>query len=342
MYTSIYLLPQNGNKESEHYQNRWKTKEGIRTKYHILNHLRSEASEHFLQKDFIEKKLPLLDSAIDLRGLYLEDEHIKEQHPKTLQNVNLSYSFITHSKFTEVTFPEMLFHFATLRNITFINCIFKATSFYASRFQNVSFIDCDFIEHVDFRNCRFYDARFKNIFFETSIFYNCKFDEDTVIGKLNPTSQNAKKQLIIDKKEYAELYKGIKNGYSDGSVINKQREYYFLERQSITRYNTDNLHTKFGNYFLEFIAGYGIRPIRVLLCMIIIFLVFSEIFITKIGFPAGLLMSAGAYLTNGTDTQYLENIGLLYQVLYIIESFLGIIFSALFITVMANLWFSEK
>lgn len=342
MYTSIYLLPQNGNKESIHYQNRWKTKEGILDKHYILKVLRNGATEHFLQNDFINNKLHILESATDLKGLYMEDETIKDHHPKTLQSVNLSFSYITHSKFKNITFPNVLFHFATLRNVIFVNCTFNFTIFYACRFLNVAFINCDFMERVDFRNCRFYDARFSESFFESSVFYNCKFDEATVVNRIVLQSRYTKKQHVLDKKDLAELYKGIKNGYAEGNVINKQREFYFLERKAVTRNNEENLFTKMGNYSLEILAGYGIRPMRVMFSMVVIFLLFSAIFTAKIGFPDGMLLSAGAYFTNGIDTQYLESIGLVYQVIYIIEAFLGIAFTALFITVMANLWFSEK
>ena len=342
MYTSIYSLPQNETEDSSKYQNRWKTKEGILTKQHILKLLREETTEHFLQKDFIEGTLNILENATDLKGLYLEDEHIKEHHPKTFSNVNLSYSFITHSKFEKIFFPKILFRFATLRNVTFINCVFSSAIFYACRLENVSFINCDFIDKVDIRNCRFYNVRFVHNFFETNIFYNCKFDEETNIDEPMKASHHIRKQITFDKKEYAELYKGIKNAYLDGNAINKQRKYYFLEKQSITRYNTSCSSSKINKYFIEFITGYGIRPLRVFLSMVFIFIFFTTIFIGKLGYPEGILLSIGAFFTNGAASQHLTTIGSLYLFLYLIESFTGIVFIALFITVIANLWFQEK
>lgn len=342
MYTSIYSLPQNGTEDSAKYQNRWKTKDGILIKHHILKLLRNGATEHFLQKDFIDGKLQILENGTDLRGLYFEDENITIQHPKTLTNVNLSYSFIAHSKFNETSLPGMLFRFATLRNVTFINCSFSSTIFYACRLEDVVFINCDFVDRVDVRNCRFYDVRFIHCFFSSNIFYNCKFDEGTVIDDIVQTSRYTKKQITFNKKEYAELYKGIKNAYLDGNVVGKERDYYFLEKQSITRHNITSLFPKIGNYFIEFIAGYGIRPLRVFLSMVFIFLLFTALFIGKLGYPEGLLLSIGAFFTNGAASQDLSTIGSFYLVFYLLESFIGIVFSALFITVLANLWFSEK
>jgi uncharacterized protein YjbI with pentapeptide repeats len=342
MYTSIYSLPQNETEDSSKYQNRWKTKEGILTKQHILKLLREETTEHFLQKDFTEGTLNILENATDLKGLRLEDEHIKEYHPKTFTNVNFSYSFITHSEFEKIFFPKNLFHFATLNNVTFINCTFSSSCFYACRLENAAFINCDFVDRVDMRNCSFYNVRLVHCFFETNIFYNCKFNQGTIIDEPATTAHHIKKQTIFDKKEYAQLYKSIKNAYHEGSAIGNQRKYYFLEKQSITRYNTSSLPSKINNYFIEFITGYGIRPLRVFLSMVFIFIFFTAIFIEKLGYPEGVLLSIGAFFTNGAASQHLTAIGSLYLFLYLIESFVGIVFIALFITVIANLWFQEK
>jgi hypothetical protein len=53
MHTSLYSLPQNETGDNTKYQDRWKSKEGILAKHHILKLLREGATEHFLQKDFI-------------------------------------------------------------------------------------------------------------------------------------------------------------------------------------------------------------------------------------------------------------------------------------------------
>jgi len=55
MYTPIYLLPHTEDSKSKHYQDRWKTKKGIPEKHHILKLIRNGPTEHFLQRDFIEK-----------------------------------------------------------------------------------------------------------------------------------------------------------------------------------------------------------------------------------------------------------------------------------------------
>src|SRR5439155_975781 len=106
-----------GPAENAKYQDRWKTKEGVVIKHHILKLLREGTTEHFLQKDFIDNNLPILESETDLKGLHMIDENVKDHHAKTLTNVDLSYSFIAHSKFENMTFPNMGFRFATLRDV---------------------------------------------------------------------------------------------------------------------------------------------------------------------------------------------------------------------------------
>jgi hypothetical protein len=63
---------------------------------------------------------------------------------------------------------------------------------------------------------------------------------------------------------------------------------------------------------------------------------------SKIGVSEGLLLSAGAFFTFGANTHYLQTLGSCLKLIYIVESFIGISLMAVFITVLANLWFREK
>lgn len=341
MYMPIYLLPQNTDGKSKEYQDRWKTKNGILTKHRILKLLREGPTEHFLQKDFLEKKLVTIKDEKDLRGLFIEDEDIKDLHVNTLKGVNLSYSYIINTNFENITFPNMIFKFSTFYKVTFVNCTFSFSTFYASKFENVVFINCNFLDKNELRNCLLENTKFNKCFFENNIFSNCHFDQLTQLEIPN-ISEFSKKQTKLDLKELSEIYKGIKEAYASGKVINKKRDYYFLEKQAITRFNTKTPLHKFGGYFLELVSGYGIRPLRVLFCMMVSYFIFTTIFVNKIGYSDGLLLSTGAYFTNGANSNFLVTMGPLYQALYILESFLGILLIALFITVMANLWFTEE
>ena len=342
MYTSIYLLAHSNTDNSKKYQDRWKTKEGIPLKHHILKTLRDGSFEQFLHRDFAEKKLPILEHDKDLKGLYIEDELITDHPHHALKGVDLSFTYIGGSEFKNLNLVQSNFSFASIHNVTFVNCTFSYSTFYASYLENVSFIGCDFIERNNIRNCRFTNVKYKHCFIENNMFHSCRFDERTGVDIFTPESQHEKKSKFFNPIELPELYKGLKDGYKAGSVTSKVRYYYFLEKQAITRYIIDNVFQKTGNYFLEIVAGYGVKPLRVLISMIFIFLFFTAVFIGELGYPSGLLLSTGAYFTNGVSSDLVRSVGVFYQILFIIESFLGIIFTTLFVTVMANLWLSEK
>lgn len=120
------------------------------------------------------------------------------------------------------------------------------------------------------------------------------------------------------------------------------RIYFFKERQSVIRHNTRSLYAKLTGYFVEFIAGYGVKPERVFITMILFFALFSSVFIARFGFSQGILMSAGAFCTFGAGADRIPPGDLLIETLYIIESFTGISILALFVTVLANMWFRDK
>lgn len=331
MYTSVYLLTQNISDKRNKYQERWKTKNGIQLKQDILTLLKNGITNDSLHK-----------TPKDLKGLTIEDEEIFTKSPDILKGADLAFIYLFNTHFKNLNFTDASITYAKFYHVTFSDCIFSSTTFYACYLENVTFINCDFLERNDVRNCRFTNVCFKNCFIETNLFHSCRFDEQTHIDTLRSTSQHIKKQIHFDPKELAELYKGLKNSYMAGKVINQSRDCYYLERQAITRYILENPFEKVGNYFLEIIAGYGIKPLRVLLWMVLLFIVFSLIFIAKIGYPDGLLLSTGAYFTNGAGTPYLQDLGIFYQSLFILESLLGILFTTIFVTVMANLWLRER
>lgn len=217
----------------------------------------------------------------------------------------------------------------------------NSVTFYGCRFEKAKFINCDFVENNAMTNCILIETEYKNCFYNNVLFSDCRFDVNTSLDtpKDKPSSSfNAE----LDKTYLAEIYKSIKKVYFSGGVFMESRQYFFKQKQSITRYNKKGKLSKIGNFLLEFITGYGIRPMRVLLSMLVIFILFSSIFIDKLGFAKGILLSAGAFFTFGANADYLKYLNNIFKVLYISEAFLGISMTALFIVVLSNLWFTEK
>ena len=182
-------------------------------------------------------------------------------------------------------------------------------------------------------------------FYPKNIFNDCKCDDLTVLGEpLKAYSRNPNTSLNLDSKHYAEIYKSFKDAYAAGGVLDRSRQYYFKQRQAETRYNSRNVSEKVGGYFLENVAGYGIKPFRVLVAMILLFLLGFAAFhlLGKIGISDSLFITAGAMFTFGANVNQVNELGIGFHILYVLISFFGIALSALLITVLANIWFKDR
>jgi uncharacterized protein YjbI with pentapeptide repeats len=343
MFTPIHLLPQYNTKELDKYRDRWKDSDGRRLQDKILGLIRHGAGEDFLQWDFEQGNLGFLENMWDLKGIDIFKEKIVFPAADNFEGIDFSYGSFYHSSFKNATFLNTFLKFTKLYNCEFVNCNFLFTSFYGATLEKTKFINCDFIEHNSMTNCDLRGVELGNCFIPTNLFFDCKFDEQTVINNLlDKPLRKPGDSLKLSKNSLAEIFKGIKEGYIAGTVIKQARIYFFKERKAITRYNTKGLREKIWGYFLELIAGYGIKPVRVLLTMLTVFLISSIVFSAEIEFSEGILLSAGAFFTFGANTQYLQTLSLFLRIIYIAEAFFGVSLMALFITVLANLWFREK
>jgi hypothetical protein len=91
--------------------------------------------------------------------------------------------------------------------------------------------------------------------------------------------------------------------------------------------------------------GYGAKPIRVLLCLVFLYLIVSFRFVYALGcghVKDAFLLSSGAFLTFGAKTDLLDKMGHFDNFLYIASAFVGISMVALLITVMANLLLKDS
>jgi len=341
MFTRIDLLPQYDAKESSKYQERWDNSAGQCLRDKILKMIKNGAGEHFLQWDSEQGKLEFLEDACDLRGINFWKEDITFPISDNFKGIDFSYAQFYHSKFRNATFLSTTFNFTRLYNFEFVNCVFSFTSFYGATLEKVRFINCDFIEHNSMTNCNFSESKCENCFFPTRLFFDCRFDETTAVDTpIDKPSSTVKTRL--NKTDLAEIYSGIKESYAAGAIFEKSRQYFLKQKRCITRHNAKNLWEKIGGYFLELIAGYGTKPIRVLITMLVVFVPYSLFFIHKLGISKGLMLSAGAFFTFGANTNYLQTLYFCFKVLYIAEAFSGISLIALFITVLAKNWFEEK
>ena len=340
MFTPIYLLPQRDVNDQRVYRRRWQTREGQRLYEKLLSIIREGIAEDLLIQE-CDRNSQFLDSPWDLKGLYLQGERIEFADEANFKRTNFSYARFYKSVFKSASFDNVAIEFATIHDCEFVNCCFDFTSFYGVDLQKTRFINCDFLEYDNITNCDLIGVEFVNCFIPKALFFNCRFDELTRVSDLR-AEPNTEWKETLDNKETAEIYKGIKEAYRAGQVVTIADHYFLKERQAVTRYNRSRTTEKLFGYFLEFTAGYGIRPSRVLLTMIIALIVVTSPFMLKFGISDGFLIGAGAFFTFGANTDKLQTAGPFFKIWYVTGAFLGLCSIAFFVTVLANKWLNER
>jgi len=340
----IDILPRYDPARAQKVRTRWGTEDGQAVYEKIVGLIRKGGGEDFLQWDFEKGRLAFVEDQWDLAGIELFNENIVFPKGDNFEAIDFSYARFWHSVFTNATFPQTGFRFTRLYNVEFRDCIFAFATFYGATLEKCKFINCDFVDSNGFDNCNVKDTKFEDCFFRENVFENCKFDENVTFavsraselsGMLTKTSSGFKDTL---KKEMVTgIYRGIKEGFLAGQVSNKAREYFFLQQYAYTRYNRTRPFDKAAAYMWEIITGYGLRPIRVLVCLIVLFIVVCSWFAYRLAsISESLIFSAGAFLTFGARSELLQGLTLLDHIIYIAAAFAGIALIALFITVMAN------
>jgi hypothetical protein len=339
MFTPLHLLPQYDLKIQAKYQERWDTEEGGTIRDVVLEKIKAGGGEDFLQEEYERGRLGLLETMWDLKGLRISGE-IDFPKGDNFEGIDFSYAVFANCKFRNACFPGTVFRFTKFCNCEFIDCIFVYTGFFAATLEKTVFRHCDFMEHNNLLNCDCRDVKIIDCFMSDRIFLDSRFDELSDVGKIRERS--VWESILFKKENLAEIYKGIKDAYKAGNAIKQSRQYFYKERKSLTRYNSNQKRKKIAGYFLELFTGYGVMPLRVLSAMAFAFIGYSSAFIFKIGATRGILLSAGAFFTFGANTQYIQDCGMIWKLIYILEAFSGISLMALFVTVLANYWFSEK
>lgn len=309
---------------------------------YILGKIRAGGGEHMLEADFQDGKLEILEDEYDLRGINLQNETINFPKTDNFNAVDLSYSEIWNSKFKNAYFYTSM-SFVKLNDCTFERCTFVCNSAYGTIFDKVTFIDCDFLEGNSFTNCLFRNATFKNTFFSENVFYDCSFDSATSICDLPPLPINSTNSSVkIENYQKTEIYLSISEAYGSAGVFGLSRDYQFLYNKFLTRYSHSSLMNLIAGYTSELLAGYYLRPLRPLIALCIWFTVVFVLFCTQIDINKAFILSSGALLTFGAEANLLDSMSLFFKILYVMTSFIGISFTALFITVLANISIKSK
>lgn len=230
----------------------------------------------------------------------------------------------------------------------FRNCLFAFAHFYGATLERCRFVDCDFIEYNGFSNCEFRETVFEDCFFDDSKFHDCKFGDSVVIRNTKSRRsfallhKAARFNSILEKKHISTIYQGIKDAYSAGEVWKLSRRYRFLQNKFYTKYHLEGVE-KIGGYFWEYLSGYGLKPVRVLGWLGILFVSSYCWFSFCLGnWKDTIILAAGALFTFGAKSELLEQLSTLNRVIYICLAFAGVSLTALFVTVMANVHLNDR
>lgn len=349
-FQRIDLLPRYELERRNEVRSRWEDRVGMALYEKIIEKIRKGAGEDFLQWDFEQRQLGFLEDYWDLSGIQLSNEDITFPTGDNFENIDFSYAQFWHCTFVNATFPQTHFAFTRLYNIEFRKCLFAFAHFYGATLEKCRFIDCDFVDENGFSNCDFSDSHFQNCFFNKNKFVDCKFDEsvsfefpsEPKIGGLSSQTRSGF-NCSFEKIHISSIYRGIRDGFLAGEVYSKARHYLFRQQQAYTRFNRKGTLERMRAYSWELIGGYGLKPIRVLTCLIGLFVVATIWFSCRLGsFQDGLLLSAGAILTFGAKSELLSKLSSIDQGIYILSAFIGVALTALYITVIANVLLKDS
>ncbi len=340
MFTPTHQLSQHDRKEAARYRGRWDSPEGQVLADDLRVRIRNGAGEDFLQWDFEQGQLGFLEDYHDLRGLELHGEDITFPRGDNFENVDFSYASWYNCTFRGACFISR-FNFTRLFRCEFRNCTFAFNRFFGSRLEHVKFINCQFVENNSFINCDCVDLQVRNSFFSEDLFTDCRFDAETVVE--DPSEKpHSFGDLTLDRRRLAEIFRGIKDGFDAGGVHAIARTYFFRQMQANRKFNSTSRLQWTAGLSLELLAGYGVRPLRVLRAMAIFLLLSIGVFAAHWGLTGGLALGAGSFFTFGARTDLLKDAGLGWWIWYVATAFAGMSLTALFVTVLANVWLRER
>jgi uncharacterized protein YjbI with pentapeptide repeats len=344
MYTPIHALRQSVANERRDALTRWDRPEGHMTYERVIELIDAGAGEDFLQADWEHGNLPILDDMWDLRGLKTVGkiwDFDKFPPNDTFESIDFSFGSFYNCVFKGAYFSSQ-FRFASLELCRFINCTFQFTYFYGADLENVRFEKCDFIEGDDIVNCRLSNASFTDCFYASNLFSDCSFSRDVVVQDSVKTPTKGYGALASGTGFLPELFRSIKEAYSAGGAFDRSRDYYYRQMETVARYQATRKRDKLLAWAFSVLAGYGVRPLRVLRALAILYLAVTVLFLTRFDFASSLLLAAGGIFTFGARSDLLTSAPLVYSIIYVISSFAGITLTALFVTVLTAVFLRER
>jgi len=318
---------------------------GQGSQYHdrVLALIKAGAGKRFLNEEFCNGSFSILEDPQDLKGF--EFWKLVQDFAgtgDTFWGIDLSYAQGWHLHIKNAVFYSCCLNFVSFYNCTFERCNFHFTHCLGAKFEKCKFIGCDFCEPCTWENTVLKNTTLQSCFLgETTPFRDCFFDDLSGVYDMHPHSYYLGEKAKVPEAALAGYYASFQAAYEASGAEERALEYYWKGRKAFTRHNLSG-PKRLASFVNEAIAGYGIKPVRPLGMVLLLYVLATSLFSIVMPLKESVVFTAGALFTFGAAADHLNDFGYVGRLFYVSLSFFGIILSALFVTSLANLWFRSR
>lgn len=313
--------------------------------------------------------------AANLKGVIFEGANLERATlgSSILENADFNNANLEGADFEGSDLKKSLFYRANLKKADFRGADLKDTNFMDSNLykailggtnlQNAILTKCNLqeaylgganLENVDLHGSNLRDADFSE---DTKLhnvnLFKCKIENSNLKFAFNQIDDKVIQERNSEKNyfEAKEVYRTLKNYFRQESIYDISGKYYYKEKLMEAKCNwKDKKYFKWiSNMFLNLVAGYGERPLRVLIWWVGIILGYSFIYYFYNGIYIRMANNINSYNPKFLEALYFSIVTFttlgfgdfapkpgFFQLFASFEALLGAIFMAMFIFVFAR------
>lgn len=322
------------------------------------------------EKDYIEPGWNWSEAELsgwNLEGLKLSDN----KNIANLQNANFSRANLQNIKLASANLEKAYFGGANLKNAILRGSILKGAylrgailedaTLHKSCLQNADMIGANLqnaklwssilqgakLQRANLKNAEFNE---KTILHDVN-WYQCKIDNSTLRLADNQLDKKVIQEKNNDYSKAKEVYRNLKNYFRQEGMYNISGEYYYREKLMETKcsWRDKKLINWISNIILYLLAGYGERPLRVLIWWAGIIFGYAVIYYFYNGIYIRIANNIASYNPKFLEALYFSIVTFttlgfgdlapkpgFFQLFASFEALLGAIFMAMFIFVFAR------
>ena len=278
-----------------------------------------------------------------------------------LQNIKLASANLEKAYFGGANLKNAILRGSILKGAYLRGAILEDATLHKSCLQSADMIGANLqnakLWSSNLKGAKLLRANLKNAGFnEKTILcdvnlYQCQIDNSTLKFADNQLDKIVIQEKNNDYKKAKEVYRNLKNYFIQEGMYNISGEYYYREKLMEAKCNwKDKKYFKWiSNMFLNLVAGYGERPLRVLIWWVGIILGYSFIYYFYNGIYIRMANNINSYNPKFLEALYFSIVTFttlgfgdfapkpgFFQLFASFEALLGAIFMAMFIFVFAR------